>query len=46
MKKQYIKPEVEVIHAAPVILAGTTDIDPTQPNLPLDPNTEEEGYGD
>lgn len=43
MKKQYIKPALEVIHAEVVILAGTTDGDI---NLPLDTEIEEEGYGD
>ena len=43
MKKQYIKPAVEVILAEVVILAGTTDGDI---NLPLDTEIEEEGYGD
>ena len=46
MKKQYTKPTVEILHAQPVILAGSTQGDPTQPNLPLDPNPDDEGYGD
>ena len=46
MKKQYVKPALEVIHAEVVILAGTTDVDPTVPQLPLDTEIEDEGYGD
>ena len=43
MKKQYIKPEVDIFHAEVVILAGSTDGDI---NLPLNPDIEDEGYAD
>lgn len=42
MKKQYIKPEVDILHVETVILAGSNgDI-----NFLLDPEIEDEGYAD
>lgn len=43
MKKFYSKPTVEIIHAEAVILAGTTQGDIY---IPIDPEIEEEGFGD
>ena len=43
MKKIYTKPTVEILHAQTAILAGSTQ---DAPQLPLDPDIEDEGYGD